>query len=178
MRSGCLPFTNRCTCIFFSDTMGNQGAFINIKGNDLTPKFTSYKAVVSTAAIVNCLHSTLTSNRIISAAPSEREADGVRQLADESDDVIKMKRMRGTRQTDVVRGLQQHIYTHTRACTHAADAGFAVIFIHTQTQEYTTTPHPQVTNFIIHKHGIPSNPRNTHTHTLSHTAPTHLVIIQ
>lgn len=32
---------------FFSDTMGNQGAFINIKGNDLTPKFTSYKAVVS-----------------------------------------------------------------------------------------------------------------------------------
>lgn len=27
--------------------MGNFGAFINVKGNDLTPKFTSYKAVVS-----------------------------------------------------------------------------------------------------------------------------------
>lgn len=31
--------------------MGNQGAFINIKGDDLTPKFTSYKAVVRTLYI-------------------------------------------------------------------------------------------------------------------------------
>lgn len=36
-----------------SDTMGNQGAFINIKGNDLTPKFTSYKAVVSLFDLIN-----------------------------------------------------------------------------------------------------------------------------
>ena len=27
--------------------MGNKGAFINIKGDDLTPKFTSFEAVVS-----------------------------------------------------------------------------------------------------------------------------------
>jgi hypothetical protein len=27
--------------------MGNQGAFINITGDDLTPKFTSFNAVVS-----------------------------------------------------------------------------------------------------------------------------------
>ena len=33
-----------CTC---SDQMGNKGAFINITGDDLTPKFTSFEAVVS-----------------------------------------------------------------------------------------------------------------------------------
>lgn len=35
----------------FSDTMGNKGAFITLKGEDLTPKFTSFEAVVS----INCL---------------------------------------------------------------------------------------------------------------------------
>lgn len=40
----------------FSDTMGNSGAFINIKGNDLTPKFTSYKAVVSPYRFVRPMH--------------------------------------------------------------------------------------------------------------------------
>ena len=33
--------------LYYSDTMGNQGAFINITGDDLTPKFTSFNAVVS-----------------------------------------------------------------------------------------------------------------------------------
>ena len=32
--------------ICFSDTMGNKGAFITLKGDDLTPKFTTYEAVV------------------------------------------------------------------------------------------------------------------------------------
>ena len=32
--------------IYFSDTMGNKGAFITLKGDDLTPKFTTYEAVV------------------------------------------------------------------------------------------------------------------------------------
>lgn len=31
----------------FSDTMGNQGAFITLKGKDMEPKFTTYEAVVS-----------------------------------------------------------------------------------------------------------------------------------
>ena len=31
-----------------SDTMGNQGAFLTITGDDLTPKFTSFDSVVST----------------------------------------------------------------------------------------------------------------------------------
>jgi len=39
----------KCITVFsapnYCDTMGNKGAFINIKGNDLTPKFTTYEAV-------------------------------------------------------------------------------------------------------------------------------------
>lgn len=31
----------------FSDTMGNMGAFITLKGKDLVPKFTTYEAVVT-----------------------------------------------------------------------------------------------------------------------------------
>lgn len=30
----------------YSDTMGNMGAFITIKGNDLTPNFKSFESVV------------------------------------------------------------------------------------------------------------------------------------
>ncbi|RNA29186.1 serine threonine- phosphatase 5 [Brachionus plicatilis] len=39
----------KCITVFsapnYCDTMGNKGAFINIKGDDLTPKFISYEAV-------------------------------------------------------------------------------------------------------------------------------------
>ncbi|CAH1790760.1 unnamed protein product, partial [Owenia fusiformis] len=39
----------KCITVFsapnYCDTMGNQGAFITLKGGDLTPKFTSYRAV-------------------------------------------------------------------------------------------------------------------------------------
>ncbi|XP_061395103.1 serine/threonine-protein phosphatase 5 [Musca vetustissima] len=39
----------KCITVFsapnYCDTMGNMGAFITIKGNDLTPKFTSFKSV-------------------------------------------------------------------------------------------------------------------------------------
>jgi len=38
--------------LHYSDTMGNQGAFINITGDDLTPKFTSFNAVVSMISMV------------------------------------------------------------------------------------------------------------------------------
>lgn len=31
----------------FSDTMGNKGAYINLDGKTLTPKFQTYDAVVS-----------------------------------------------------------------------------------------------------------------------------------
>lgn len=70
--------------------MGNFGAFINIKGNDLKPKFTSYKAVVSDSysqwfrAHPNPLSSR---NYFHCPASSERKTDGVRQLVDEHDDV-------------------------------------------------------------------------------------------
>lgn len=33
--------------LFYSDTMGNKGAFIKLKGSNMIPKFTTYKAVVS-----------------------------------------------------------------------------------------------------------------------------------
>lgn len=33
--------------MLYSDTMGNMGAFIIIKGDDLTPQFTSFAEVVS-----------------------------------------------------------------------------------------------------------------------------------
>ena len=36
--------------MFCSDTMGNKGAFITLKGGDLTPNYTTYEAVVSTFA--------------------------------------------------------------------------------------------------------------------------------
>ena len=39
--------------IVYSDTMGNKGAFITLKGGDLTPKYTSYEAVVSTIIIAS-----------------------------------------------------------------------------------------------------------------------------
>lgn len=32
--------------MFFSDTMGNDGAFITLEGKDMKPKYTSYEAVV------------------------------------------------------------------------------------------------------------------------------------
>ncbi|XP_064599585.1 serine/threonine-protein phosphatase 5-like [Liolophura sinensis] len=39
----------KCVTVFsapnYCDTMGNKGAFINLKGDDLSPKFTSYEAV-------------------------------------------------------------------------------------------------------------------------------------
>ena len=39
----------KCITVFsapnYCDTMGNKGAFINIKGNDLTPKYVTYEAV-------------------------------------------------------------------------------------------------------------------------------------
>ena len=38
---------SRLCFLFFSDTMGNKGAFLTITGDDLTPKFTSFDAVVS-----------------------------------------------------------------------------------------------------------------------------------
>ncbi|XP_060555643.1 serine/threonine-protein phosphatase 5-like [Ruditapes philippinarum] len=41
----------KCITVFsapnYCDTMGNKGAFITLKGEDLTPKFTSFEAVVS-----------------------------------------------------------------------------------------------------------------------------------
>ena len=36
----------------YSDTMNNKGAFITLKGGDLTPKFTTYEAVVSIDNII------------------------------------------------------------------------------------------------------------------------------
>lgn len=36
-----------------SDTMGNKGAFITLKGGDLTPNFKSYEAVVSVCIFCN-----------------------------------------------------------------------------------------------------------------------------
>lgn len=38
----------------FSDSMGNKGAYINITGDDLKPKFTSYEAVVSRLVSCQC----------------------------------------------------------------------------------------------------------------------------
>lgn len=39
----------KCITVFsapnYCDTMGNKGAFITIRGDDVTPKFTSYEAV-------------------------------------------------------------------------------------------------------------------------------------
>jgi serine/threonine-protein phosphatase 5 len=39
----------KCITVFsapnYCDSMGNKGAFINIKGNDVTPKFVSFEAV-------------------------------------------------------------------------------------------------------------------------------------
>jgi len=39
----------KCITVFsapnYCDSMGNKGAFINIKGNDLKPQFISYEAV-------------------------------------------------------------------------------------------------------------------------------------
>lgn len=32
---------------YFSDTMGNKGAFINLNGKDMIPKYITYEAVVS-----------------------------------------------------------------------------------------------------------------------------------
>lgn len=32
---------------FFSDTMGNKGAFITLNGKDMKPEYTTYEAVVS-----------------------------------------------------------------------------------------------------------------------------------
>lgn len=34
-------------CDFYSDTMGNMGAFITITGNNLKPNYRSFEAVVS-----------------------------------------------------------------------------------------------------------------------------------
>lgn len=36
-----------CFVIFFSDSMGNKGAFITLTGKDMKPKYTTYDAVVS-----------------------------------------------------------------------------------------------------------------------------------
>lgn len=36
----------------FSDTMGNQGAFITLKSKDMSPNFTSYEAVVRILIII------------------------------------------------------------------------------------------------------------------------------
>lgn len=33
--------------IFFSDTMGNKGAFITMNGGQMLPQYTTYEAVVS-----------------------------------------------------------------------------------------------------------------------------------
>lgn len=33
--------------VFFSDTMGNKGAFITLNGKDMKPEYTTYEAVVS-----------------------------------------------------------------------------------------------------------------------------------
>jgi len=39
----------KCITVFsapnYCDTMGNKGAFITLKGNDMTPKYTTYEAV-------------------------------------------------------------------------------------------------------------------------------------
>ena len=46
--------------VFFSDTMNNKGAFINLKGNDMTPKYTTYEAVVSAFSfLIRCFFSFL-----------------------------------------------------------------------------------------------------------------------
>lgn len=37
--------------------MGNKGAFITLKGNDMLPNFTTYEAVVSTVFLIISLHS-------------------------------------------------------------------------------------------------------------------------
>lgn len=42
-----------CNILCFSDTMGNKGAFITMKGKDMKPNFTTYDAVVS---IIYCLY--------------------------------------------------------------------------------------------------------------------------
>lgn len=38
-------------CDFYSDTMGNMGAFITITGNNLKPNYRSFEAVVSVTSV-------------------------------------------------------------------------------------------------------------------------------
>lgn len=46
-----IAHNGKCITVFsapnYCDQMGNKGAFINLIGGDLKPKFTSYEAVVS-----------------------------------------------------------------------------------------------------------------------------------
>lgn len=71
----------------FSDTMGNQGAFITLTGKDMKPKFTSYEAVVRIYKFSNNPTSqkptkkTLNYFLILFLATSQRKANGVRQLS-------------------------------------------------------------------------------------------------
>ena len=43
---------------YFSDTMGNKGAFITMNGEDMVPKYTTYENVVSTLVIFSWISMT------------------------------------------------------------------------------------------------------------------------
>lgn len=59
----------------YSDTMGNKGAFITMKGKDMKPNFTTYEAVVS--GVFNFAFVVVTSNF---SAASQRETNGIREF--------------------------------------------------------------------------------------------------
>lgn len=61
---------------FFSDTIGNKGAFITLNGKDMIPSFTTYEAVVSIVLAAKYVLSIF----IFVLATSERETHGVRKL--------------------------------------------------------------------------------------------------
>lgn len=74
-----------------SDTMGNMGAFITIKGDDLKPKFTTYEAVVSTLkAFCSFDFQLLDPLENLLAASSKCKTNGVCKFFAEFADVVKI----------------------------------------------------------------------------------------
>lgn len=75
--------------LIFSDTMGNQGAFITLNGKDMKPYFTSYEAMVRNTYLklsIKLFFSYFSYIRIIYCicfvtASSECKADGLRQFS-------------------------------------------------------------------------------------------------
>jgi hypothetical protein len=68
--------------------MGNKGAFITLKGDDLTPKYTTYEAVVS-IFVFNCYIFIFFKSNFIFLATSKCSADGICKLDYESFGIVK-----------------------------------------------------------------------------------------